>query len=90
MTNRHQAPLDYEAFFRKLAALTSTERLGSCAPRSPAERAATRFHAHPGAMRLRRVQRIGFALPAAVGQPPGAIPTASARRFAGRSWARST
>lgn len=68
--DRHRPARDYEVCLRDMAALTSAGKLGSGGPRTPGEaiHAATLFHDHPDAMRLRRAERAAFTLLAAVGR----------------------
>jgi len=61
--NRHRPAVDYEGFFRDMASLTSTGRMGAGAPRSPRQAiyAAMLFRSHPTAIRTSRLQRFAFA-----------------------------
>lgn len=71
--NRHRPAVDYEGFFRDMAALTSTGRMGAGAPRNPrhAIYAAMLFRAHPTAIRTSRLQRFAFASLSGVGRMLG-------------------
>ena len=61
--NRHRPAADNEGFFRDMAALTSTGKMGAGLPRNPRQAiyAATLFRAHPTAIRTSRLQRFAFA-----------------------------
>ena len=71
--NRHRPALDYEAFFRDTASLTSTGRMGSGAPHSRRQAiyGAMLFEAHPTAIRLSRPQRSAIASVSALGRMLG-------------------
>ena len=62
--NRHRPALDYEGFFRDMASLTSTGKMGAERRRIRVKRfyAAMLFQAHPTAIRTSRLQRFAFAL----------------------------
>jgi len=67
--NRHRPAADYEAFFRDMASLTSTQRMGAGTPHSPRQAIYTAmlFTAHPTAIRTSRLQRFAFASLSGVG-----------------------
>jgi len=67
--NRHRPAADFEAFFRDMASLTSTQRMGAGTPHSPRQAiyAAMLFQAHPTAIRTSRLQRFAFAALSGVG-----------------------
>jgi mannose-6-phosphate isomerase-like protein (cupin superfamily) len=71
--NRHRPALDYEAFFRDMASLTSTGRMGAGTPHSPRQAiyAAMLFQAHPTAIRTSRLQRFAFASLSGLGRTLG-------------------
>jgi mannose-6-phosphate isomerase-like protein (cupin superfamily) len=71
--NRHRPALDFEGFFRDIASLTSTQRMGAGTPRSPRQAiyAAMLFQAHPTAIRTSRLQRFAFALLSGLGRMLG-------------------
>ena len=61
--NRHRPALDYEGFFRDMASLASTGRMGAGIPHSPRQAiyVGMLFQAHPTAIRTSRLQRFAFA-----------------------------
>lgn len=71
--NRHRPAADYEGFFRDMAALASTGRMGAGAPRNPRQAiyAAMLFRAHPTAIRTSRLQRFAFASLSGLGRMLG-------------------
>jgi hypothetical protein len=71
--NRHRPAADYEAFFRDMASLTSTGKMGAGAPHSPRQAiyAAMLFKAHPTAIRTSRLQRFAFASLSGLGRMLG-------------------
>ncbi|HEY1510640.1 MAG TPA: cupin domain-containing protein, partial [Solirubrobacteraceae bacterium] len=71
--NRHRPALDFEGFFRDIASLTSTGRMGAGAPHSPRQAiyAAMLFQAHPTAIRTSRLQRFAFASLSGLGRMLG-------------------
>ena len=71
--NRHRPAADYEAFFRDMASLTSTGRMGAGTPHSPRQAiyAAMLFKAHPTAIRTSRPQRFAFASLSGLGRMLG-------------------
>jgi mannose-6-phosphate isomerase-like protein (cupin superfamily) len=71
--NRHRPAVDFEGFFRDMAALASTGRMGAGAPRSPRQAVyvAMLFQAHPTAIRTSRPQRFAFAALSGVGRMLG-------------------
>ena len=71
--NRHRPALDYEGFFRDMASLTSTGRMGAGTPHSPRQAiyAAMLFQAHPTAIRTSRLQRFAFASLSSLGRMLG-------------------
>ena len=66
-------PLDYEGFFRDMASLTSTGKMGAGTPHSPRQAiyAAMLFQAHPTAIRTSRLQRFAFASLSGLGRMLG-------------------
>jgi mannose-6-phosphate isomerase-like protein (cupin superfamily) len=62
--NRHRPAVDYEGFYRDMASLASTGRMGAGIPHSPRQAIyiAMLFTAHPTAIRTSRVQRFAFVL----------------------------
>ncbi|MEV4418762.1 cupin domain-containing protein [Patulibacter sp. NPDC049589] len=71
--NRHRPAVDYEGFFRDMASLTSTGKMGAGAPRSPRQAiyAAMLFKAHPTAIRMSRLQRFAFTTLSGLGRMLG-------------------
>ena len=71
--NRHRPAADYEGFFRDMASLTSTGRMGAGTPHSPRQAiyAAMLFRAHPTAIRTSRLQRFAFASLSGLGRMLG-------------------
>lgn len=71
--NRHRPAADNEGFFRDMASLTSTGRMGAGIPHSPRQAiyVAMLFKAHPTAIRTSRVQRFAFASLSGVGRMLG-------------------
>lgn len=71
--NRHRPAADNEGFFRDMAALASTGRMGAGMPRSPRQAiyAAMLFRAHPTAIRMSPVQRFAFASLSGLGRMLG-------------------
>lgn len=71
--NRHRPAADYEGFFRDMASLTSTGKMGAGAPRNPRQAiyAAMLFNAHPTAIRTSRLQRFAFTSLSSLGRMLG-------------------
>jgi mannose-6-phosphate isomerase-like protein (cupin superfamily) len=71
--NRHRPAADFEGFFRDMASLSSTGRMGSGIPHSPRQAiyVAMLFRAHPTAIRTSRPQRLAFAALAGLGRMLG-------------------
>jgi quercetin dioxygenase-like cupin family protein len=71
--NRHRPAADYEGFFRDMASLTQTGKMGAGTPHSPRQAiyAAMLFQAHPTAIRTSRIQRFAFATLARLGRMLG-------------------
>ena len=71
--NRHRPAADNEGFFRDMASLTSTGRMGAGTPHSPRQAiyAAMLFQAHPTAIRTSRLQRFAFASLSGLGRMLG-------------------
>ncbi len=73
LINRHRPAADFEGFFRDMASLASTGRMGSGVPRSPRQAiyAAMLFQAHPTAIRMSGLQRFAFASLSGLGRMLG-------------------
>jgi mannose-6-phosphate isomerase-like protein (cupin superfamily) len=71
--NRHRPAADNEGFFRDMALLASTGRMGAGVPHTPRQAiyAAMLFRAHPTAIRQSRVQRFAFATLSGLGRMLG-------------------
>ena len=71
--NRHRPAADNEGFFRDMASLTSTGRMGAGIPHSPRQAiyVAMLFKAHPTAIRTSRLQRFAFASLSGLGRMLG-------------------
>ena len=71
--NRHRPAADYEGFFRDMASLTSTGKMGAGTPHSPRQAiyAAMLFKAHPSAIRTSGIQRFAFASLSGLGRMLG-------------------
>jgi quercetin dioxygenase-like cupin family protein len=71
--NRHRPAADFEGFFRDMASLASTGRMGAGTPHSPRQAiyAAMLFTAHPTAIRTSRLQRFAFASLSGLGRMLG-------------------
>jgi len=71
--NRHRPAADFEGFFRDIASLTSTGKMGAGTPHSPRQAiyAAMLFNAHPTAIRTSRIQRFAFASLSGLGRMLG-------------------
>ena len=71
--NRHRPAADNEGFFRDMASLTSTGRMGAGIPHSPRQAiyVAMLFQAHPTAIRTSRPQRFAFAALSGLGRMLG-------------------
>jgi len=68
--NRHRPAADYESFYRDMASLASTGRMGAGVPHSPRQviYVAMLFEAHPTAIRMSRLQCFAFASLSRVGR----------------------